>query len=222
MDTYLAVFGLALLDSVNPSALVITLYLLSQSTAPARVMSYISAIFVTYLAVGVLLLLGLDAFLASFEDVLSSPGAYAVQGVVGAAMLVYSFVPSSEGKEAKRFKKPSATSFAGLFLLGASVTLLELPTAFPYLGATAILSNAGLEPSQWLPVLVIYNLIFVLTPTLLVLGHALLGERLGTRYAALRERLQREARETMLWIVGIIGFFLLADSLRYFEFFGLT
>ena len=56
-----AVLALAVLDSVNPSAIVVTLYLLSVATrARVRVAVYIGAIFVTYLALGVLMVLGLD------------------------------------------------------------------------------------------------------------------------------------------------------------------
>ena len=62
--TIVAVLALAVLDSVNPSAIVVTLYLLSVATrAHVQVAVYIGAIFVTYLAFGALMVLGLDALL---------------------------------------------------------------------------------------------------------------------------------------------------------------
>lgn len=109
-----------------------------------------------------------------------------------------------------------------MFLLGVTVTAAELPTAFPYLGAIGILNGLGLSPSGWLPLLLAYNLIFILPPLLLFGAHRFLSERYRGWFARYEKRLEREARETMLWIVGIVGFLLLADALRYFNFFGLV
>jgi cytochrome c biogenesis protein CcdA len=167
-----------------------------------------------------LLMLGLGTLLSSFGGALESPLAYAVQGVVGAAMLIYSFLAPNKTK-ADGAPTPSPRALGGTFLLGITVTVLEFPTAFPYLGAVGILTGAALSPAQWFPILLVYNLIFILPPLLLLLAHMLLGERLETRFISWQPRLQREAKETMLWIVGIVGFVLLAGTLEHFEFFGL-
>ena len=39
---------------------------------------------------------------------------------------------------------------------------------------------------------------------------------------SLRGRLERADREAILWIVGIVGFFLMLDAVIYFDFFGLV
>ena len=49
----LGLLALALVDSINPSAIVVTLYLLSRGRAPAQVAVYVAAIFLTYLTLGV-------------------------------------------------------------------------------------------------------------------------------------------------------------------------
>ena len=87
-----------------------------------------------------------------------------------------------------------------------------MPTAVPYFGAIALLTTADLPVSRWLPLLVLYNAIFVLPPVLLLVGHMVFGRRLDARYADLRERLQAGARETMLWILGVVGGGLLVTS----------
>jgi hypothetical protein len=43
----LALLALALFDSINPPAIVVTLYLLSRGRAPALVVVHVAAIFVT-------------------------------------------------------------------------------------------------------------------------------------------------------------------------------
>ncbi len=218
-QTLLSLVGLALLDSINPSALAVTLMMLTQRGAHVRVATYICAIFLTYLTLGVLLMMGLDTLLGRFGTALEHPVAYALQGIVGAAMLIYSFLAPSRGKTDTA--PPDARTLTATFLLGITVTVLEFPTAFPYLGAVGILTGADLSPVQWLPILVVYNLIFILPPVLLLVAHMMWGQRLEARFAGWQVRLQKEARETMLWIIGIVGFFLLAGALEHFRFFGL-
>jgi cytochrome c biogenesis protein CcdA len=218
MGTLVSLVGLALLDSINPSALAVTVYLLLRGEPYApRVLAYVSAVFATYLGIGALLMFGLDSLWAYVEG----PAAYAVQGVVGALLLGYALLAPGKSRE-KKVRTPRSLGMAAIFLLGATVTVVEFSTAFPYLGALAILSNTDLSVAGWLPILVGYNAIFVLPPLLLLAVYAAFGERARGALERLRKRFEGGSRETLLWIVGIVGFFLLADSLAYFDFFGLV
>ena len=72
------VFGLALLDSLNPSAVAITLYLLLSGGAfVPRVLSYAAGIFAANLVLGSVLMLGLGSVWGLFDG----PVAYGTQGV---------------------------------------------------------------------------------------------------------------------------------------------
>jgi hypothetical protein len=64
----LVLLALAVLDSINPSAIVVTLYLLSRDRASAQVVVYVAAIFVIYLTLGATMMLGIDARAAVVED----------------------------------------------------------------------------------------------------------------------------------------------------------
>jgi len=207
----LALFALALVDSINPSAIVVTLYLLSRGRAPTQVCVYVAAIFLTYLTLGMMMMSGMDALLRTLGTVGSSRLGFIVQGLIGLAMLLYAIQAPATAKSAPRVE-PGASSYAALALLGVTVTTMELPTAVPYFGAIALLTTADLLMAQWLPLLVVYNAIFVAPPVLLLIGHIVFGKRLGARYADLRNRLQAGARETMLWIFGLVGGGLLVSS----------
>jgi cytochrome c biogenesis protein CcdA len=207
----LGLLALALVDSINPSAIVVTLYLLSGGRGPAQIVVYVAAIFLTYLTLGVMMLSGIDALLPSWGTMGSGRLAFIVQGLIGLAMLLYAIHAPTTAKSAPRVE-PSASSHAALALAGVTVTAMELPTALPYFGAIALLTTADLPMAQWLPLLVLYNAIFVLPPVLLLVGHLVFGRQLDARYADLRERLQAGARETMLWIFGLVGGGLLAWS----------
>jgi cytochrome c biogenesis protein CcdA len=126
-------------------------------------------------------------------------------------LLLYVIRAPTTVKSAPRVE-PGASTYAALALLGVTVTTMELPTAVPYFGAIALLTTADLPMARWLPLLVLYNAIFVLPPVLLLVGHIVFGNRLDARYADLRERLQAGARETMLWIFGLVGGGLLVTS----------
>ena len=196
--------ALALVDSINPSAIVVTLYLLSGGRGPALIVVYIAAIFLTYLTLGVMMMSGIGALLPSLGTLGSGRLGLIVQGLIGLAMLLYAIRAPTTAKPAPRVE-PSSSSYAALALLGVTVTTMELPTAVPYFGAIALLTTADLPIAQWLPLLVLYNAIFVLPPVLLLVGHIVFGKRLDARYADIRERLQAGARETMLWIFGLVG-----------------
>jgi cytochrome c biogenesis protein CcdA len=207
----LGLLALALVDSINPSAIVVTLYLLSGRRVAGQIVVYLAAIFLTYLTLGVMMMSGIDALAPSLGTVASSRLGFIVQGVLGLAMLLYAIRAPTTAKSAPRVE-PSASSYAALALLGVTVTTMELPTAVPYFGAIALLTTADLPMAQWMPLLVVYNAIFVLPPVLLLAGHIVFGRRLDARYADLRERLQAGARETMLWIFGLVGGALLVSS----------
>jgi cytochrome c biogenesis protein CcdA len=96
-----------------------------------------------------------------------------------------------------------------MVVLGATVTVMELPTALPYFAAIALLINLQLSVPQWLPLLVFYNIIFILPPLLLLGIRVGLGELVQGRFGVYREKLPEKSHETWLWIIGIVGFHLL-------------
>jgi len=194
-------------DSINPSAIVVTLYLLSTagSRALVQVVVYVSTIFITYLLLGVVLVLGIESLLPSLGGVLRGLTGFIVQSLVGLVLLIYGLTASTSRQSAPVVARPSASTYAALVMLGVSVTAMELPTAVPYFAAIALISEAGLPMRAWAPLLGIYNVIFVLPPIALLAGHLVLQERLAEPYAALRQRLEGGARETVSWVAGLVG-----------------
>lgn len=220
MESLASVGALAVLDSINPSALVVTLYLLTGDRPGIRIATYTGGIFVTYLALGILLMLGMNTLLDRWNDILWSPTAFAVQGAIGASMLLYSIIADPKSGSQRPQAILGAKGFP-LFAAGIVVTVVESTTAAPYLGAIGILAYLDRPAAWWLPVLIVYNLIFIFPPFLLLGLHRLLGAYVEDRFGKMQERLQRAGRETVLWLLGIIGFYLLVDSLAFFDFFGL-
>jgi len=216
------VVGLALFDSINPSAIGMTIHLmLSRSRHLTRTFAYLAGVFCTYLTVGVLILLGLDVLFSRFEEYWYSSPAYAAEGVLGALMLLYCFVAPKE-KPTRATMGEETRGHVQLVLLGAGISVVEFSTALPYLGAIAIISRSDLGVVEWLPLMVLYNLVMVLPPVALVVAYSSTRGRLWERLEGRRTRLSKGARSTWLWILGILGILLLLDSLAYFDFLGLV
>jgi NADH:ubiquinone oxidoreductase subunit 6 (subunit J) len=205
--TIAGVLFLAVIDSINPSAIAVTLWLLSvaREQAPVQVVTYVGAIFVTYLLLGVLIVAGIGVVLPSSGDVLRRPPGLIVQSLVGLALLVYGLTASSKPPSSQVVSRPSTRTSAALVLLGVGITAMELPTAVPYFAAIALIVEAELPIRVSVPLLGIYNLIFVLPPIVLLVGHVVFQKRLAEPYAALRQRLESGARGIMLWVAGLVG-----------------
>lgn len=213
METLLpSLFLLALLDSLNPSALVVALWLLSRPQPAARLLPYVAGIVATYLSLGIAMMLGFTALSERLGQALDHPVALIVQGLLGAALLVYAIFAPSTAYAAPEPKLPATGKRLGFFLLGMAVTAAELVTALPYFAAIALMIGDKLEPAQWLPLLLGYNLIFVAPPLLLLGLHAVQGHRTDERFARWRERLRRGAREATLWIFALVGVALMGDA----------
>lgn len=213
METLLpSLLLLALLDSVNPSALVVALWLLSRPQPAPRLLAYVAGILASYLALGIAMMLGFSALSERLGQALDHPVALIVQGLLGAALLAYGIFAPSTAHAAHEPNLPATGKLVGFVALGMAVTAAEMVTALPYFAAIALMIGAELAPTQWLPLLVGYNLIFVAPPLLLLGLHALLGHRTDERFARWRERLRRGAREATLWIFALAGVALMGDA----------
>lgn len=175
--------GTAVIDSINPCAFGVLIFLLAYLTKtfnkPSKLLLYgfvyIFAVFITYLVAGILLL----PLLSGLGSI--SVGVYAGIGVLvilaGLVELKDFFwyghgfslelLPGASSR-IKMYTAKISSSLWGAFTLGVFVALVELPcTGVVYLAILSILSLSGVSTSGVL-LLVFYNIIFV-TPLLIIL-----------------------------------------------------
>lgn len=213
LDVLLPVAGLALLDTLSPTTLGVTLFvLLSGATSVARpLFAYLGTVALFYFALGCALMLGLGAALSSLSHLADSPVFGWALLVLGGGLFAYSWVMPTRRRAPRR---PASFRTVSMIGLGLATGLLEAGTALPYLAAIGIMGAAGLTAPTWVPVLAAYNLVMVLPPVLLYLGHRLFGERLRPRLDRWREKIDAGSRETLSWIIGIAGLILLVNGLQ--------
>lgn len=101
----------------------------------------------------------------------------------------------------------------GIVGLALIAGLLELPTMLPYLVAIGLLSNSTLVLPAEIVVLAIYCLVMLLPALLLLVLRTTLGRRLDPLLQKVSNKMGKFANETLLWVVGIVGFLLLRGGL---------
>lgn len=199
--------GAALIDSINPCAFGVLIFLLtylfksfkSHKHVLVHGLVYIFGVFITYLVAGLLLLPILQQF---------GRTAAGIYLVIGGLLLLFGVLEIKDfffyGRGPTLAIWPSAARrieyyvsritdrLTTSFFLGVFVALVELPcTGAVYLGVLALVSLIGLQISTF-SMLVIYNLIFVL-PLIVILFLIHSGGQIN-KYELLREKYRRHMR----------------------------
>jgi cytochrome c biogenesis protein CcdA len=205
--------GAAVIDSINPCAFGVLIFLLSflleTTKKPSKLLLhglvYIAAVFITYFSAGLILLPIIDT-LGSISTFL-----YVVLGVmvIIAGLLEikdyfwYGKGPSltllpGADKRVKMYSEKISKSVGGAFALGVFVALVELPcTGAVYLAVLSLMTLSGVNISNVL-FLVIYNLIFV-APLLFILFSMYFGVS-----ADKFEHWRKEHRGLMRLFIGLV------------------
>lgn len=223
----------AALDSLNPSVLAITIYLLltggGDRPTAARVLTYVGTVATAYFAIGALILLGLGAAGDQLRAGATHPAGAVTIAVAGAALLAWSLVDSHLDKkdpmrkERRKSRLPAARDVnpASLVALGTAVTVLEFATAAPYLAAIGTLTAHAVPAVLGLPLLAGYVAVMSLPPLALLLGYCAVGDRLDDRLQRWQRKIVAGSRATLQWIVGIVGVMLARYGLGMLaEYFG--
>jgi cytochrome c biogenesis protein CcdA len=182
---------IALADSINPSTIAPALYVASGERPRYRLLQFTAAVFLVHLAGGAILLIGPGQLLLGVVNGLGETSRRFLELGAGVAMTVGAIVLWRRRRRLaeKDLPDPNPKGRSSA-ILGATIMIVELPTAFPYFGAiAAILGSGGSGPREMLG-LVIYNLCFVL-PLIAILATLLfVGDHADAVLNRWRARLQ--------------------------------
>ncbi|MGZ9585872.1 GAP family protein [Paenibacillus marinisediminis] len=215
LELLYSVGGLALLDTLSPATLGVTVYLLltEKERLCSRLMIYLVTVAVFYFSVGVALMLGLDALLASFSSIFQNRIVSWVMLIIGGILFVASFFyPKSKKSD---LPKPKSKSKRSMIALGFTTSLIEVGMAVPYFAAIGLMTTSNLAVVQWLPMLAGYNFIMVLPPLILFTLHLLLGRVMKRPLERLQIKLSQHSGSAISWVMCIVGLILVVNSLDY-------
>jgi cytochrome c biogenesis protein CcdA len=168
------VFGLALIDSLNPTSITAACYLAITGRASAlRV--FVAGVYVTYLAFALTLTFVLGS--AARGALAGTPTATAAGIQVGAGALLLA-AGAWTWRRRDRLPPHRELGARSAFGLGVLATVMDLPTALPLLAASALILAAGVDVVAQLGLLAAYDCVYV-APLLAIL---LLSRRLGAAW----------------------------------------
>jgi cytochrome c biogenesis protein CcdA len=165
----LIVISIGLADSLNPSTVGPALYLATTGHARRQIAEFATGVFAVNLIGGAVIALGPGQLLLALVPEPSKTTKNIVEVIVGAAILLAAIVLWTQRRRFAARSLPGATRRSGPGLaLGAGISLVELPTAFPYFAAIAAIIASDLAVPQQVGLLVLFNLAFIL-PVLAIL-----------------------------------------------------
>lgn len=201
------VMSIGLADSMNPSTVVPALYLASGPQPRRQLAQFTLAVFAVYLGGGAIIALGPGQVLLSIVPHPGPTARYILEAIAGVVMLIAAGL-LWRGREtlARRQLPAPAAHGRSSAVLGATITLIELPTAFPYFAAIAAIVGAGFGPGRQLILLLLYNVCFVLPQLGIAAIVAIAGEE--------AERILTSARHLLAahWPAVLAGLALIAGA----------
>jgi cytochrome c biogenesis protein CcdA len=204
------VLSISLADSLNPGTIGPALFLAGGESPRRRVLGFTAGTFAVFLLGGLILTLGPGRAILALVPHPDATTRYILETAAGAAMLIVGGVVWRRRERIQRRARDSDDDEPGRMassaqrnpvLLGATLAVVELPTAFPYFAAIAAIVGSGTHLTHQILLVVIYNLVFVLPLLVIVLMLSVLGERTVGILSAIR----RWARGRWPTLVGAVA-----------------
>lgn len=206
--------AIAAIDSLNPTATAMQVYLLTTPKPVVRSIAFIAGIFLSYWTVGLLATFGFTQLITSALGALGG-WVYVIQFGLGITLLWVSYTlnPSNSNQSAKN--QPRSLHPTRSFLLGMSITLLEAPTALPYLAAIERLARANLSLPNLAVILGVYNLVFVVPLIGLLCLYITLQEKSAKLLRQVNQAIVQWSPKVLQILLFVMGTLLVADCIAY-------
>ncbi len=184
------VVSIGLADSLNPTTIAPALYLATGEHAAKRVAGFTLGVFTVYLLGGVLVALGPGQLILSLVPKPDAEDRHVIEIIVGVAMIVAALLLWRHRERLSDRQMPEVGRRSSA-VLGATITAVELPTAFPYFAALAAIVGSGLGLPRQIGLVVLFNVCFVLPLIGIVLTLSFAGERADRMLGMGRRFLER-------------------------------
>lgn len=199
------VVSIGLADSLNPTTIAPALYLATGERARERVAEFTLGVFLVYLIGGAAIALGPGQLLLALVPKPDAEDRHVLECIAGVAMLVAALLLWVHRDRLSNRKLPDIDPEGkSSWILGATISAVELPTAFPYFAAIAAIVGSGLNPANQLILLLLFNICFILPLMGIVATLWLAGENAERLLSIGRNFLQKH------WPVILAGLALLA------------
>jgi cytochrome c biogenesis protein CcdA len=211
------VISIGLVDSLNPSTIGPALLLAAGERPRRRVLLFTAGTFAVTLLGGLILTVGPGQAIVSLVPRPDATVRYILETIAGAAMLVAgALLWRRRERIRQRAQEPSARPGRRLSgvarkptLVGATIAVVELPTAFPYFAVIAAIVGSGFGLTRQILLVVIYNVCFVSPLLGIVALLAVFGERAVQILARARDYLRTRWPVVVAMIAFVAGAFVI-------------
>lgn len=205
---------LGVADSLNPVTISIAVMLAASERPVRSLMGYTLGILLVYFGGGVLLALGPAVLLHAALHHHAGTRTRIAEIVVGVGALgVAAFIATREPESVSK-RVPKELTPVKSFLLGAAVTVVDLPTALMYFGAIALVVESGLRVVRELVLLAVFNVAYVLPLIAITILTAVLGPRTERAFARTRDAITRWGHWLLAGLTAASGVYLLFVGVR--------
>lgn len=205
------VVSIGLADSMNPSTIAPALYFATGRHARRQVAEFTFSVFAVYFVGGLIILLGPGQLLLAL---IPHPGrhlSYVLEIIAGVAMLTAAAFlwgyrdRLGRPRENKRFNSRGRSSL----VLGATITAVELPTAFPYFAAIAAIVGSGFDVIRQVIFLLIFNICFIVPLLGILLTLELAGDNAQRVLQSGRRKLESHWPAVLSVVALVVGVFVI-------------
>jgi cytochrome c biogenesis protein CcdA len=196
-------------DSLNPSTIAPAMYLATGKRDPRRqVAEFTLAVFLVYLIGGLAIALGPGELVLDLAPHPRPELKYVFEVVGGVVLLTIGVVLWGFRRLLAKRKLPEVRADGrSSAILGATITAVELPTAFPYFAAIAAVVSSGYGIWHRVFLILIFNLTFVLPLLGILAVLQFAGPNAQRVLAASRSWLERHWPVTLAVICLVAGAF---------------
>lgn len=211
---------MGLFDSLNPFTIGFQIILLIALRNKQNVIWYIVGTFFTYFLGGILIFVGVDALLRDFfENIFTNPTIwfFVVEFILGLLMLGYclSVLFKKQSLENNR-EAPKKENWFILFVIGAAFSVIDVPTALPYIAFIGKMLEMKIELVSALPFFILYNLLYILPLIIIQILYSIYHEKMSEKLLKIKYFLNKANKIIIIGFSGAVSLLLLIDSVLYF------
>jgi len=200
------VITIGLADSLNPSTIAPALYLSAQPKGRNALAQFTAGVFIVYFLGGLLIALGPGRLVLALVPHPSIVVWHVLEVLAGVALWVVAALLWVHRERLGQKQLPTFSSKGrASWLLGATITAVELPTAFPYFAAIAAIVASPFGVLQEIFLIFVFNVCFVLPQLVMISALTVAGDRAEIQLLRVSAFLQRRWPVILAVVAGIGG-----------------
>jgi cytochrome c biogenesis protein CcdA len=206
------VVSIGLADSLNPTTIAPALYMAEGKHSVSRVVEFTIGVFLVYLLGGLLIALGPGELILDLVPHPNHAVRHIIEILAGVAMLIAGGVLwrkrnvlADRVPEAPKHRSDTRSSA----ILGATISAVELPTAFPYFAVIATVVGSGAGNTRVVMLLILFNLCFILPLIAIAVVLAVAGDGAQALLTRVRDKLRANWPKLLSIVALVAGVFVI-------------